>query len=252
MPSIFTRVWNVLRGKTDKLLDRLEDPEEQLSVFVSELSSQVRDLQSSVASAIADEKRLQKQVESLRAKSSEWEERAIAALDGGDEELARQALARQEDCEGEARALESGWRAQQEAVRQLKESLRLAKTRMEEARRQYNLLLAQYKSAQTKKRIQDALDVGADDSPMQMMEQLEERIRNVEAEAEAQLAISAESVDVDVEARFHELDRRRRGDAALERLRAKVAERKQLGAGASPSSPDAGDPVSGLKSELGG
>jgi phage shock protein A len=227
----FKRFWNVLRGKGHALLDRIEDPEEQLSVFVSELSSQVQDLQRSVASAIADEKRLQKQVESLRSKSTEWEERAVSALDAGDEGLARQALGKQEECDSEAAALESGWRAQQEATDRLKESLKLARTRMEEARRKYNLLLAQYKSAETKKKLQDSLSATSSDSPMQMMEQLEERIRGVEAEAEAQLALSAENVDVDVEARFQALDRRRRGDEALARLKAKLEERRQLGSG---------------------
>ena len=69
MASVFTRIWNILRGKTDVLLDKLEKPEEQVRVFVTELNEQVQDMQRSVASAIADEKRLQKQVESLRAKS---------------------------------------------------------------------------------------------------------------------------------------------------------------------------------------
>ena len=246
MPSIFRRILNVLRGKTSAVLDRLEDPEQQLSVFVSDLNKQIQDLQRSVAGAIADEKRLHKQIEGLRAKSSEWETRAIAALEEGDEDLAKTALAKEEECEAETAALESGWKAQKEATTHLKDSLKLAKSRMEEARRKYNLLLAQYKSAQTKKKIQGSLDAGLSDSPLQLMEQLEDRIRNVEAEAEAQLALSAESTDVDVEARFQQIDARRRGDVALDRLKAKVAERKQLDSGESA----AGDRVSDLKRTL--
>ena len=96
MPSFLKRLWNIVRGKSNALLDRLEDPEEQLSVFVSELNGQVQDLQRSVAGAIADEKRLQKQIEGLRTKSAEWESRAIVALEDGNEELARAALVKQQ------------------------------------------------------------------------------------------------------------------------------------------------------------
>ena len=248
MPSFLQRLWNVLRGKGNALLDRLEDPEEQLSVFVAELNGQVQDLQRSVAGAIADEKRLQKQIESLRSKSAEWEDRAVAALEGGDEELARTALTKQEECDGEAAALESGWQAQKQATAQLKDSLKLAKTRMEEARRKYTLLLAQYKSAQTKKKIQSSLNQASGESPLQLMAQLEEKIQSVEAEAEAELALAGDAVDTDIEAQFAEIDRKRRGDEALARLKARVEERAQLGAGTAATA----DPVQAMKDELDG
>lgn len=246
MASVFTRIWNILRGKTDVLLDKLEKPEEQVRVFVTELNEQVQDMQRSVASAIADEKRLQKQVESLRAKSDEWESRAIAALEAGDDALAKTALVKQAECDSETLALEDGWRSQKEATEKLKASLKLAKSRMDEARRKYNLLLARYKSAQTKKQIQDSLMSANTDSPLALMESLEEKIRDVEAQAEAQLALGADSLDVDVEARFHELDKKNRGEEALDRLKSKLEERRQLQTGGNGEE----DRVSDLKQSL--
>ena len=231
MPSFLQRLWNIVRGKSNALLDRLEDPEEQLSVFVSELGGQVQDLQRSVAGAIADEKRLHKQIEGLRTKSAEWESRAIVALEDENEALARAALLKQEECDIEAGALESGWRAQKDATGKLKDSLKLAKTRMEEARRKYTLLLAQYKSAETKKKIQSSLNQSNAESPLQLMAQLEEKIQSVEAEAEAELALSSDSVDADIEAQFAQIDRKRKGDEALVQLKAKLEDRQRLGAG---------------------
>ncbi len=231
MPSFLQRLWNIVRGKSNALLDRLEDPEEQLSVFVSELNGQVQDLQRSVAGAIADEKRMQKQIEGLRTKSAEWESRAIVALEDGNDELARTALVKQEECDGEAAALESGWRTQKDATGKLKDSLKLAKTRMEEARRKYTLLLAQYKSAETKKKIQSSLNQANTESPLQLMAQLEEKIRSVEAEAEAELVLGNDGVDADIEAQFAQIDCKRKGDEALAELKAKLEERQRIGAG---------------------
>ena len=122
MPSFPQRLWNIVRGKSNALLDRLEDPEEQLSVFVSELNAQVQDLQRSVAGAIADEKRLHKQIEGLRTKSAEWESRAIVALEDGNESLARAALVKQEECDGEAaRAVRSRGRVEPVFVESLED-----------------------------------------------------------------------------------------------------------------------------------
>ena len=119
MRKLVRRIWNILRGKTDALLTSLEDPEEQLSVFVSELSGQIQDMQRSVTSAIADEKRLHKQIETLGTKASEWEGRAIGALESGDEDLAKSALLKQQDCDNEAAVLRDSWEVQKQATTQL-------------------------------------------------------------------------------------------------------------------------------------
>ena len=231
MPGILIRIWNILRGRTQQWVDRLERPDDQLQLFLSDVNRQVQDLQQSVAGAIADEKRLQKEIESLSTRSDEWESRAALALQEGHEELARTALGKQEECESEASALRSSWEAQKQATALLRESLKLARSRMAEAGRKYNLLLAQYQSAKTKKRIQETLNNVSSDSPMAMMEALEDRIRRVEAEADAQLALGADTVSSDIEAQFHKLEQGRRGEDRLRQLRARLEGEGRLGAG---------------------
>ncbi len=246
MPGFLHRLGNLLRGKTDRLLSRMEKPEEQLAVFVAELGGQIQELQRSVVSAIADEKRLHKQMEGLVEKAGEWEARAVTALEQDDEALARSALEQQEDCHAQAATLCSSWEVQKQATAQLKDSLKLAKVRMEEARRRYNLLLAQYRSAQTKQRIQQTLSSATPESPMRIMEALEEKIRTLEAETEAQLELEPAGTAVDVEAQFLRIDQKRRGDEALARLRARLdARATQPGDGAAE-----GDPVAELKESL--
>jgi phage shock protein A len=232
MLGFFRRLMNLLTGKTSAVL---ESPVQRLSVFLSDLNKQQRVLERSVTSAIADEKRLQQQIDALRVKAGEWESRALAALE------------KQERCDAEAAALESSWKAQNEAAAQLKDSLKLTQSRMEEARRNYNLLLAQYKWARTKKKIRRrALRVAAP----ALMAQLEDRIRSVEAEAEAQLVLNAESVDLAVEASFHRIDAQREGDAALERLKAKLAERGPVAFGGAEATKKGDAPLKRFKVKL--
>jgi phage shock protein A len=222
-----TRFWYALRGKTAALLDELEDPEAQLSVFVGELNEQVQSLHRSVASAIADEKRLKMQIEDLLSKGAEWESRAVLALQQGNEPLAREALLRKDDCEAQSLALQKGWEAQKSATETLKASLHSTRTRVSEAKTKYNLLLAQYRSAAAKKKISESMSVTTDDSPMLLMDRLADRIRQIEAETEVNVEMSGVAA-TDLETKFVELERAQKGEAALQLLKSKLTEQRRL------------------------
>jgi len=243
--TFLNRLWNTIQGKRDALLDRMEDPEEQLSVFVNELNEQVQSLHRSVAGAIADEKRLKMQIEEHLAKASEWENRAVLALQEGREELAREAVIRKEECEAQALAIQKGWEGQKEATEKLKASLQAAKQRVSDAKTKYTLLLAQYKSVATKKKIQESLSVRTGDSPMLLMDRLSDKIRTIEAETEANMELAGENTDDDLEGKFVQLEKQQKGDQALDLLKAKMAERKQLGSG-----PPQGNRIDELKAKL--
>jgi phage shock protein A len=204
----------------------------------------VHSLHRSVASALADEKRLKMQIEDLLGRAATWESRAVLALQQSNDTLAREALLQKEDCEAQALALQKGWEAQRQATDTLKASLQATKTRVEEAKTKYNLLLAQYKSAATRLRIQRSLAGTTEGSPLQMVERLADRICKIEAEAEAQLDLSG-AVAPDLDAQFRELERKQKGDAALELLRRRIATLKQL-----PDDSRRGNRIEELKAKL--
>jgi phage shock protein A len=222
--NVFKRIRYIVRGRTDSLLESLEDPEQQLNVFVSELQEQVVRTQQAVTAAMADEKRLKMQIDEYLARANEWENRAVLALREGNESLAKEALLKKEECEAASLALQKGWTAQKQATDKLKVSLRAIKQRVAEAKRKYTLLVAQYKSAQAKKKVNEVFAVAGADSPMMLMEKLSDKICKLEAEAEAVVELSAECGDGEIEIKFVELERKRKGDAALELLKAKLSQ----------------------------
>ena len=223
--KVLKRIQYIIRGKTEKILDGIENPEEQLAVFVTELNEQMADLQKAVAAALADEKRLKMDIEDHLAQASEWEGRAMLALEAGDEALAQEALLKKEEHEARSLSLQKAWKGQQAATEKLKASLQTTKQRISEAKRKYTLLLAQYKSAETTKKVHDTLATGATESPMVLMERLSEKIRKIEAETEAAMEISGESGDLDLERKFAQLEKAKRGSVALDALKAKLAEK---------------------------
>jgi phage shock protein A len=221
--GVFRRIEHIIRGKTDVFLDKLEDPEQQLSVFISELNDQVLCSQRAVAAAVADEKRLKQQIDDALSRANEWENRAILALRENNEALAKEALLKKEDCEAQSLALQKGWTAQREATDKLKTSLQATKQKVMEAKRKYTLLVAQYKSAEAKKKVNESFAVTHRESPMALMEKLSDKIAKIEAETEAMLEMGGEVADTDLEATFATLERKQKGDDALEQLKAKLA-----------------------------
>jgi len=216
------RFWQSLQSRPNA-----DDPVE-LAAFVDELNREVESLHRAVAAAIADEKRLKMQIEDFLARAADWESRAVLALGDGNEELAREALLKKDECEAQSLALHAGWESQKAATEKLKASLQAARLRVGEARTKYTLLLAQYRSATTKQKLAQTLSTTRPDSPMQLMERLTDRIRLIEAQAEADLELGTAEVASDLDAKFLALERRTKGDEALRLLKERLAERPRL------------------------
>ena len=223
MSGYMDRFVSILKGKLGRTLDDLEDPEEQLALVVEELNDQVSELRKAVAIPMAQEKRLKLDIEERLAKADEWNQRAILALDQGDEDLARQALIKKEELEESAVVLQGDWETQRAAADRLKADLEAARRRVSEAKSSFALIVARHKSALAKKSIADRTSAGAEDSAAQLMERLNEKILRIEAETEAQLEMSGESLGDDLEAKFLELEREKKGDRALDELKASRA-----------------------------
>ena len=144
--NVFQKIRCIVRGKTEGPPDRLENAEEQLAVFVTQLDEQMRSLQQAVARALADEERLRVDIEDHLVEASEWEKRAGLARNAGDEELTKQALGEKANHETRALVLQRAWQSQQAATERLKGSLRQTKERAA-ALQQQNATVARQSAA---------------------------------------------------------------------------------------------------------
>src|SRR3954471_7750172 len=97
--GIFSRLGTLIRSNLNDLISKAEDPEKMLSQVLTDMKSQLIEAKKQVAVAIGDEKRLKKQWEEQGSQSQEWERKAMLAVQGGDDELAKEALSRQKEAE---------------------------------------------------------------------------------------------------------------------------------------------------------
>src|ERR1051325_6036970 len=95
--GIFARLAQLIKAHLNDLISKSEDPEKMLNQIVVDMASQLAEAKKQVAVAIADEKRLAKQIETETATAGEWERRAMMAVRAGDDALAKEALLRQKE-----------------------------------------------------------------------------------------------------------------------------------------------------------
>jgi phage shock protein A len=125
----------------------------------------------------------------------------MLAVKEGRDDLAKQALIRQQEHAGRAQALDQTWSAQAQETEKLKGSLRQLNDKIEEAKRKRNLLIAKQKRAQAQKRIHETMsglsDTSAFEAFNRMAEKIEESERRSLAQAEVAEALSGDTLEQD-------------------------------------------------------
>ncbi len=183
--GIFSRLAQLIKSNINDLISKSEDPEKMLNQVVLDMNNQLVEAKKQVAASIADEKRLAKQAEQELANAAEWERRAMMALRAGNEELAKEALARKKEHDTLAQTFKDQWAKQKTAVEQLKKALRMLNDKIEEAKRKKNVLIARKKRAEAQKAIQETMSGLKDQSAFETFDRMSQKIDQIEAEAEA-------------------------------------------------------------------
>jgi phage shock protein A len=224
--GILERVATVIKSNLNSLINKAEDPEKMLDQIMIQMREQLAEARREVAVTIADEKRLGTQLEAELEQVREWEQRAMLAVQKGDDELAREALRRKADHEQIAIGYKKQWDAQKASAENLKNALRALSQKIEEAARKKNLLIARQKRAEAQKHIHEVMTGLTDSSAFETFDRMAARVDQLEAQAGAAVEISQELSGEALEQRFKALEDAGNVDQELNALKAKV--QKQL------------------------
>jgi phage shock protein A len=191
--GVFARIAALIKSNINDLIHRSEDPEKMLNQVVIDMTTQLGEAKQQVAASIADEKRLMKLSEQEKLNAAEWERRAMLAVRAGDDALAKEALGRKKEHEALATSYEEQWQKQKTAVDQLKLALRALNSKIEEAKRKKNLLIARKKRAEAQQKIQETMSGLRNASAFETFDRMAEKVDRMEAEAEATAELNEEA-----------------------------------------------------------
>jgi len=181
--SIFTKLSTVIKSNINDLISRSENPEKMLNQIILDMRDQLAKAKREVAAAIADERKLRASLDAEAKEMRQWEHRAVLAVKEGRDDLAKQALVRQQEHKERASTFDETWRAQAAETEKLKGSLRQLNDKIEEAKRKRNLLVAKQRRAQAQRRIHETMSGLSNTSAFDAFERMADKVDEQERES---------------------------------------------------------------------
>lgn len=204
--GILSRMKTIFKSEVNASLDKAEDTEKMLNQTVLDMQEQLQKAKQQVAIAIADEKRLERSYLENQQLTDQWMDKAKLAVQKGSDELAKAALERKVEYENLAAEYQKQWVAQKDAVEKLKVSLRDLERKVEEAKRQKDLLIARNKRAIAQKQIHQTMaGMATNAGVFNTFDRMKRKVDDQEARAAAAQEIAEETGDTKLEKQFAEL-----------------------------------------------
>jgi phage shock protein A len=217
--GIFSRMADIVKANINDLLNRAEDPEKMIRQMILEMEEAVNKATASVGTAVANEKRLERQHLNEQDQIEAWQKKAELAVEAGEDDLARRALERKTAIQEAIGDLESALEESQKTSTQLKQQLQQLKAKLDEARTRQGALIARRRAAEARKQIAKGMS-GIGDDAFSSFERFRNRVENEEAEADAHQEIVGPGPGLDTE--FNRLERKQTVDAELDALKKKM------------------------------
>jgi len=204
--GILSRMKTIFKSEVNASLDSVEDTEKMLNQTVLDMQEQLAKAKQQVAIAIADEKRLERQYNENQMQAEQWMDKAKLAVQKSNDELAKAALGRKVEYESLATEYKKQWESQKAAVEKLKDSLRELERKVDEARRQKDLLVARNKRAQAQKQIHQTMaGMATNQGVFNTFDRMKRKVDDQEARAQAAEEMAEETGDAKIEKQFAEL-----------------------------------------------
>jgi phage shock protein A len=246
LSDIFSRAGRVARGQANAGVDALEDANFEVTVkqTVADMRTELNKVVNASAMAMSEYNRLDAEYQKYVRQSQEWKDRAGMALDAGNEDLARKALAKKAECDQQVTSMQQAVTASQQTSEKLKQQVAELKRKIDEGDRTATTLVARKNAAMAQRKVSEAMaGMGNADNAFTQLNRFEQSVAKEEATAKAFDQLASAGKDDDLEAQFAQLGSHG-VDSELEALKMERLNKakppaptmhKELGAGAPPA-----------------
>lgn len=198
--TLLDRLSRLIRANLSDLLRRAEDPEKIINQALEDMKEALREAREQVAAAMAEGKRLEREVESHLQEATLWEEKAKEALKAGREDLAKEALKRRKRALDLAEGFKQQAEEQKALIERLMTQLKALEAKIDEAEARKKLLLARKKgveAAEAVRRMESKLDAHP---ALEAFEEMEARILSMEDRHEALKELDGQDLEKELAA----------------------------------------------------
>jgi phage shock protein A len=186
----------------------LEDAtfEATVNQTVADMKTELNKVVQASAMAMSNFNRLDAEYQKYVRQSQDWKDRAGQALDAGNEDLARKALAKKAECDQQVASMKTAVDSAQQASDKLRQQVTELKGKIDEGERTATTLVARRNAAMAQRKVAEAMSgVGHADNAFAALGRFEESVSREEATAKAFDQLSSAGKDEDLEKQFAQL-----------------------------------------------
>jgi phage shock protein A len=219
--DMFNRTGRVARGQANEAVSALEDATFEATVkqTVLDMKTELNNVVRASASAMSNYNQLDSEYQKYVRQADEWKARAGQALDAGNEDLAKKALAKKGECDRQVASLQTAIDSARQASDTLKSQVGELKRKIEDGERTATTLVARKNAAMAQQKVSEALaGVGKADNAFATLANFEKTVSKQEATAKAFGELANAGKDDSLEAEFAQLQGHS-VDAELEALK---------------------------------
>ena len=234
--DMFSRLGRVARGQANQGVDAVEDATFEATVrqTVADMKTELNNVVRASAMAMSNYNRLDAEYQKYVRQSQEWKDRAGQALDAGNEDLAKKALAKKAECDQQVNSMKTAVDASQATSEKLKQQVGELKRKIDEGERTATTLVARKNAASAQRKVSEAMaGVGTADNAFSTLNRFEQTVAREEATAQAFDQLASVGKDDDLEAQFAQLG----GHSVDAELAAMKAERQKPAPASPPTYP---------------
>ena len=218
--GVFSRLSDILKSNINDLLDKAEDPEKMVKQIIIDMQKELTTATQNLGKAKASERLAQKKMDDAVKVSAGWEAKAKAALSQGNQDMAKQALAKKVRADEEVATYTEMYESISTQTDAIENQVEVLKSKLDEAKSRQAMLIARSQMADTKKALAKSQGGFDGASALEKFDRMEEKIQRKEAEADAFAEIGGTEDEL-VES-FDEIEKSAKVDAELARLMAEM------------------------------
>ncbi|MCY6369574.1 PspA/IM30 family protein [Clostridium ganghwense] len=204
--GFFERVSNIIKGKANATLDKVENPIELLDLKIKEMEQNLNKAKLSSAQVLGNYHEIKKKLEEAKKESQDYDGKIKLALTKNNEELAKKALQRKLDADKRCQSLKKSYEESKIKAEQLKKRLRDLEEEIVKTRQYRDEAAARLNNAEATQKVNEILaNVDAGNNSINI-DNIERKIQKKESLAEGLAELKDNSLSLDDEFEKLEMD----------------------------------------------
>lgn len=193
--GIFAKVKDLFQANINDLVNKTEDPEKMLNLYVERATEEVRSFQIQVNRAVADKIQLEEYIKHAQEDIVTRMAQATEAVKAGKDDLARTALNLKKQAESSLTDYQNQLVEQSQALQGLQENLNILTDKLSKAKSERDNLIMRQRRAATMKKANEVISGIAGNDPLSNIDRFKDKVERTEAEAKATSIMTTQQED---------------------------------------------------------